>query len=264
MKIRQIRNATVLLDYGFAKILVDPMLARQGSIPSLKYLTMNRRRNPLVELPAGTDEVLETVTHVLITHCQKGHFDHLDRAGARWIRRNSIPILCSEDDTSYLDKYRLPATSLKKNTDNPFLQGTITLIPCLHGRGLVGAMMAHGYGYILKFPNQPTVYVVGDSTLSPPVKEALKTHQPDIVIMPGGGAQFDIGGEIIMSEQDIGPVSELFGGTILVNHLEALDHCPTSRQQVYDIRKKLNIENRVLAPLDGEELTFPQNTSNME
>ena len=70
MKITQIRNATILIETMIEGkqqgILVDPMFASKGAIPSLKYLTKSRRRNPLVELPSNMDELKIRVT---CCHC---------------------------------------------------------------------------------------------------------------------------------------------------------------------------------------------------
>jgi L-ascorbate metabolism protein UlaG (beta-lactamase superfamily) len=76
MKITHLRNATIIVQVRDMRILVDPMLAPKNALPALKLLDGKRLRNPLVDLPGGTDEALASVTHCLITHCQKGHFDH--------------------------------------------------------------------------------------------------------------------------------------------------------------------------------------------
>ena len=134
MNITQLRNATIVIEVGANVILVDPMLAPKASIPSLKYFTGNNRRNPLVEMPEVTDEILSRVTHCLITHCQKGHFDHLDRAGTKWLRENNIPIFCSEQDAEFLNKKGLEVHTLTAETSNSFLSGSIDLVTCLHGK----------------------------------------------------------------------------------------------------------------------------------
>jgi hypothetical protein len=103
MKITHLRNATVIVELGPYRILVDPMLAPRGSLPALK-LGGGRERNPTVGLPPGWSALLDTVTHCLITHCQKGHFDHLDRAGKRWLRERGIPVICTPHDAGYLRK----------------------------------------------------------------------------------------------------------------------------------------------------------------
>ena len=58
----------------------------------MRLLDGARLRNPMVELPAAADAALADVTHCLITHCQKGHFDHLDRAGKHWLRERQVPV----------------------------------------------------------------------------------------------------------------------------------------------------------------------------
>ena len=112
MQITQLRNATVLLEFQSqgrpVGLLVDPMLAPRGSLPALRYLGTGRQRNPIVELPEGTDALLGRVTHALITHCQRGHFDHLDRAGKRFLRERQIPVICMPRDADYLAQRGTP------------------------------------------------------------------------------------------------------------------------------------------------------------
>ena len=82
MKIQQLRNATIILEFGEYRVLVDPMLSPKNALPPLK-LSGGMLRNPTVSLPSQADMALLDVTHCLITHCQKGHFDHLDRTAIR-------------------------------------------------------------------------------------------------------------------------------------------------------------------------------------
>ena len=78
MHITHIRNATIIVHFGDRHILVDPMLAPKSALPPLRFFDGKRQRNPIVDLPAQAAAALEQVTHCLITHCLKGHFDHLD------------------------------------------------------------------------------------------------------------------------------------------------------------------------------------------
>lgn len=256
MKITQLRNATLIIATGDYRILVDPMLAPKGAIPPLKYATKSRRRNPLVDLPENTNTLLATVTHALITHCQKGHFDHLDRAGAKWLRTNNIPVFCMQEDASFLAKKGLNVRPLNPGYRQPLLTGHVTPIPCQHGTGLVGRFMAHGHGYFLEFPGEPTLYLAGDTILTDEVSQCIQQHQPDICVVPAGGAQFDIGGEIIMGVEDVAAVVGLSTGTVVANHLESLDHCPTTREQLRSLREQPGIGHRLLIPDDGQELSW--------
>jgi L-ascorbate metabolism protein UlaG (beta-lactamase superfamily) len=273
MRITQIRNATILVQLGAHRILVDPMLSAQGALPTLKYFTRTQRRNPTVELPAGTEKLLDSVSHCLITHCQKGHFDHLDRAAVRWLRARNTPVLCMPGDADYLRKLRLNVVPLELGHDavaepasaepahaefarGTFLEGRVTAIPCLHGVGFVGRFMAHGFGYVIDFPGEPRLYLAGDTILSKPVRACLTSLQPAVAVLPAGGARFDIGGEIIMDVEAVMQAAQLFNGTVIANHLEALDHCPAKRGQVLAAACKIGLANRVLAPADGESCDF--------
>jgi L-ascorbate metabolism protein UlaG (beta-lactamase superfamily) len=260
MKITQIRNATILIETVVKDkpqgILVDPMFARKGAIPSLKYATKSRRRNPLVELPANIDELKNRVTCCLITHCQKGHFDHLDRTATKWLRENNIPVYCSAQDSVFLKKKGLEVHILGTSIENLFLNGSIELIPCLHGMGLIGKLMAHGYGYHIQLPSEPSIYVTGDTILTNEVKNFITQTQPDIVVIPAGGATFDFGSEIIMGLTEAIEIGVFAKGQVIANHLEALDHCPVTRESIHSEIKVRDWKHRFFVPDDGESLNF--------
>ncbi|WP_328189743.1 MBL fold metallo-hydrolase [Marinobacter sp. OP 3.4] len=257
MNITQLRNATIIVDIGGHRILVDPMLAPMGAIPPLKYATRSRRRNPLVELPVNTSAELETVTHCLITHCQKGHFDHLDRAGAKWLRQHDIPVYCMAEDADFLARKGLSVIPLQPGLRQAFLGGELTPVPCLHGRGLVSRFMAHGHGYFLEFPGEPSVYIAGDTILTDDVRRCILQNQPDVCVVPAGGANFDIGGEIIMGVDDVRSVTRISTGIVVANHLESLDHCPVTRDQIRAMGEREDLGARLRVPDDGETLVFP-------
>jgi len=262
MKITQIRNATILIetmvDGHKQGILVDPMFAPKGAIPSLKYATTLRRRNPLVELPSDMDELKSRVTCCLITHCQKGHFDHLDRAGTKWLRENNIPVYCSTQDSAFLRNKGLAVHSLDPSLESTFLNGSIELIPCLHGEGFIGKMMAHGFGYHIQLPNEPSLYVTGDTILTKEVKEFVSRIQPDTIVLPAGGANFDLGGEIIMGLSEAIEMGELAKGQLVANHLESLDHCPVTRESLQSEIRLRDWGHRFFVSEDGESINFKQ------
>ncbi|MNN20168.1 hypothetical protein D3C81_1334310 [compost metagenome] len=111
MRIHQLRSATIVVETGDCRVLVDPMLGEKGVHPPLKFLS-HRQRNPTVHLPATAKVVQASVTHCLITHCQQGHFDHLDRAAIHWLRERQIPVVCTPHDARYLIRCGLNVVSL--------------------------------------------------------------------------------------------------------------------------------------------------------
>lgn len=257
MRFTQVRNATVVVEFTAAGedvvMLVDPMLAAKGALPTLKWLGPTRRRNPLVELPAETPAILDRVTHALITHCQRGHFDHLDRAGVRFLKERDVPVLCMPKDAGWLEKRGLRVQPL---SEGPLFGGHVTPIPCVHGRGLMGQMMEHGFGYFFDLPGEPTFYLAGDTLLTEEIKRHLERLRPEVSVFPAGGARFDVGGEIIMNAKDVLEACAFTPGVVIANHLEALDHCPTTRAELRAVAERADLFERVRIPLDGESYQF--------
>jgi L-ascorbate metabolism protein UlaG (beta-lactamase superfamily) len=258
MKITQLRNATLILHIGAYHILLDPMLAGQGALPPLRLFDGIRQRNPIIALPDVTEAALAQVTHCLITHCQKGHFDHLDGFGKQWLRDTQTPVICTPHDAPYLKKRGLnvQALAVGHEAPQPFFEGTIQTVRCTHGEGLVGRFMEHGVGYLIKMPGEPSVYLSGDTVLTAGIRAFVAQHQPDVSVLPAGGASLDVGGEIIMGVADVIQFTRLAQGTVVANHLEALSHCPVTRSELAAAAQQAGVAARLLIPADGQTLVF--------
>ncbi|WP_413705540.1 MBL fold metallo-hydrolase [Ralstonia sp. Ralssp110] len=257
MKIQQLRNATIIVETGANRILIDPMLAPRHALPPLR-LSGARQRNPLIELPDFAWPALESVTHCLITHCQRGHFDHLDRAAKQWLRERKIPVSCTPHDAGHLIERGLNAQPLHHEHElpGPFLGGTIRTVRCTHGRGLIGRLMEHGVGYLIESPGEPSLYLSGDTVLTPTVRDFVVQHRPQVCVVPAGGARFDLGGEIIMGIEDVIDFTRLSPGIVIANHVEALSHCPVTRNDLRRAAAQAGVEARLRIPADGETLEF--------
>ena len=158
MKITQLRNATIVLEFSArgepVVLLVDPMLAPRGGLPRLRFLGGAGRRNPLVDLPPAAAPLLGRVTHALVTHCQRGHFDHLDGAGRHFLRARDTPVLCSPHDAAWLAARGLRAEPLHGAGRQPFFDGRATPVPCAQGTGWVGRLLALGFGWFFVMPGE--------------------------------------------------------------------------------------------------------------
>lgn len=257
MKIQQLRNATIIVEFGANRILVDPMLAPKSTLPPLRISGV-RQRNPLIDLPTVAQSALETVTHCLITHCQRGHFDHLDRAAKHWLRERKIPVICTPHDANHLIKRGLNAQPIHRDHEapGPFLGGSIRTARCTHGRGVIGRLMEHGVGYLIEMPGEPALYLSGDTVLTPTIRDFVARHRPHVCVIPAGGAHFDLGGEIIMGLDDAMEFARLAPGVVVANHLEALSHCPVTRNALRRAARDAGVEARLYIPDDGESLDF--------
>jgi L-ascorbate metabolism protein UlaG (beta-lactamase superfamily) len=258
MRITQLRNATIIVHVGPYNILVDPMLARKDALPALAVEESQRRRNPTVELPDNADAALEGVTHCLITHCQKGHFDHLDRAGKHWLRERQVPVICTPHDSEHLRKRGLNVLSLHSGHSEPqlFLGGTIRTVACTHGLGMVGAFMEHGVGFLIELPGEPSLYLSGDTVLTDDVRRFVQRHQPEVCVVPAGGAHFDLGGDIIMGVDEVIEFTRIAKGRVVANHLEGVSHCPVRRDELRRAAVKAGVADRLCIPADGETIAI--------
>jgi L-ascorbate metabolism protein UlaG (beta-lactamase superfamily) len=101
IQIHHIRNATMVIEIKDIVLLVDPMLSPKGSMPSYTEKRFNPQKNPIVDLPENCNQLLEKVTHCIITHL---HSDHLDKAGEEFLIKHDIPVICSINDEAELKK----------------------------------------------------------------------------------------------------------------------------------------------------------------
>ena len=67
MKIHHLRSATFIIESNNHFILIDPMLAQKGTLPPFSLFRYKAERNPTVDLPSNAEDLLNKVTHALIT-----------------------------------------------------------------------------------------------------------------------------------------------------------------------------------------------------
>lgn len=253
MKIHHIRNATFVIEEGKNFILIDPMLGQKGSFPPVSFIRHKARRNPTIDLPYNTNSILEKVNHCLITHCQKKHLDHLDKAGISFLINRNIPVTCYFKDELYLkNKGIIISNSLNVWEENKFLEGIIIGVPAEHGTGWIKNFMANGIGFYIEFQNKQSIYISGDTILTKDVKKALHEFKPNISVVASGMASIDIGQPILMSLKEIIEFIRLAPDKVIANHLESINHCPMTREMLRIELKKNNLLERVIVPDDGQ------------
>ena len=111
-------------------------------------------------------------------------------------------------------------------------------------------------GFVFQFPGEPTVYWIGDSVWCEEVEHALEKYQPDVIVTHSGGAELRDSGPIIMdAPQTIAVCEAAPSAVVIATHLEALDHCKTSRKALQLAAEKSGIDlYRLLIPEDSEEI----------
>ncbi|HEV7378918.1 MAG TPA: MBL fold metallo-hydrolase [Dyadobacter sp.] len=246
-----IRNATLVIEYAGKKILVDPMLSSKGALQSFAGI----EKNPTVELKMPVKEIVDNVDMVLVTHT---HPDHFDPAASNALVK-SVQLLNQPADKEFFTKEGFTkATVLDNKTE---LNGiTIQRVDAEHGSGKALEMMGKTSGFLLMAVNQPTIYIVGDGILTQDISNNIKNFKPDYIVVNSGGAVIPgfEANPILMDEvQTIALIKESGKAKVIAVHMDALDHCRTSRVKLSQKAKENNIEKaKLIIPQDGEILNL--------
>ncbi len=250
MHLQFIRSATFLLHYAQQTILVDPMLNPAGAVDAVAN-TPNQRRNPLVDLPFD-DETLHReivgLSGVLVTHLHNDHWD----ARAVELLPKTLPIICQPEDEARIRERGF--TDVRPVVaERTFDEITFTRTGGQHGTGEIGRRMAPVSGFVLRYPDEPTLYIAGDTIWCDDVAEVLQRDQPAVTVVNSGGARFLTGDPITMTAEDVVQVCRAAPRTrVIATHLEAINHCLVTRTALRDALAAAGVSEQVLIPADGE------------
>ena len=166
---------------GGAKILIDPFLSGN---PGAKE---------------NIDAIADGVTHVLLTH---GHNDHVGDALAI-LKRTDAMLVANFEICMYL--VGQGASDKKINPGNT--GGTVdcggfttTFVQALHsssfgGEGGSNTYLGNPLGLVLHFPEDKTLYHMGDTDIFSDMALITELHEPKIGLVPIGD-RFTMGGAV--------------------------------------------------------------------
>lgn len=262
MRFHHLRNATSVLEVGGKRILIDPMLGAKGSLMPFSVIRHKARRNPTVELPDNAQQILAELDAALISHCRYGHEDHLDKGGNALLRDRSLPVYCHSKDVRFLQNKGHRTEPMTPHQPRDFFDGQITAYHAVHGYGLVGKLMGPGVGYLIEMPGEPSIYLSGDTVLTEEVKRVLTERKPDIAVAHAGSASMDVGRPILMPMDELLEFTRLAPGRVVATHLEAVNHCPTTRDTLRDEAQRAGLGDKLIIPADGETVEFTRTATN--
>ncbi|MEM9325015.1 MAG: MBL fold metallo-hydrolase [Bacteroidota bacterium] len=254
MKLHHIRNATMVIEVDDIAILVDPMLGPKGSQAPFTLFRYPPRQNPIIPLPEGAVDLLDKVNHCVITH---RHPDHIDRDGQQFLIERNIPVLCSQHDYDLFRSRGLYVThAVQAGQEEPYLGGKAIGVEARHGYGWVARLMGKVMGYYLEFPNCPSIYLSSDTIFTEQVAQAIHDYQPDLCVFAAGMARLDVGEPLLMNIEDMIRFVKASPKQAIANHLEAVNHCPVTRQELSRALQKEGVRQKVWIPEDGESRVF--------
>lgn len=162
MNIRQIRNATIVVEYAGKKFLIDPVLADKGAYPPfgplLGYPDAPRQdqNNPLVSLPTSMDKIIN-VDAVIATHL---HLDHFDDAAKEILPKDIKMFVQDEADAKELSDAGFE--NIEILTEDTEFEG-IKLIKTKgqHGSGEILDVTGNVCGVVFNHSTEKALYIFG-------------------------------------------------------------------------------------------------------
>jgi L-ascorbate metabolism protein UlaG (beta-lactamase superfamily) len=252
VRLTLVRHATLVIEIGGRRLMVDPMLDDAGARGPVRG-TPQERPNPLVPLPFTAQEAVAGVEAVLVTHT---HVDHLDAAGVTALIPLGVPVLCQPEDMGDLGQLGLDLVPVPAGAPVEWQGLTVHRTGGRHGRD---DAMVQGLGpvsgFVVAAEGEPTVYVAGDTVWCPEVADAIAAHSPDWIVVNAGGARFLEGGTITMEAADVAAVAGAApDARVVAVHMEAINHCLETRADLAAGLAAAGAEGRVTIPADGETL----------
>ncbi|MDR7342047.1 L-ascorbate metabolism protein UlaG (beta-lactamase superfamily) [Pantoea alhagi] len=258
MKLTQIRNATLILEYAGTRFLIDPIMADKEAWPGFPGTARSHLRNPRVALPVSVAELLD-VDAVIVTHT---HLDHWDEAAQQLIPKDKRIFSQHEADAELIRAQGFTNVHVM-GTENSYQGITIIKTDGQHGSDEayanpeMAAFLGDACGLVFRHVDEKTLYIAGDTIWVKPYLESLQTHKPDVVVVNAGFAQVDGYGAIIMGTEDILRTHQVLPEAIVVaSHLEAINHCILTREEIRAFVRQKAIQQSVRVPEDGETLAF--------
>lgn len=248
MQLQLLRNALLKLTYAGRTLLIDPDLGSKHSRPSFT----GRSQNPMVALPEPIESILAGVEQVIVSHL---HADHFDAVAKERIPKE-LPLLCQPGDEAAIRQ----AGFVNVTPLEHFLRLgpiVITRQPAQHGTGAVVEKMGPVMGLVFEAPGEATLYWCGDSVLYPPLRDAVATTAPDVIVTHSCGAQWDDTLIVMDAEQTLELCEAHPDAVVIATHMEALDHATVDRATLRRAAEARGIgAKRLRIPADGETIAI--------
>ena len=256
MKIKQIRNATMIISYAGKKFLIDPMLGEKGMYPPFPGTHNQHLNNPTVDLPVSIEEILD-VDAVIVTHI---HLDHFDPVAMEIIPKDMKMFAQNEDEAEQMKEAGFNDVEVLREEGNLFEGIKLIKTPAKHfsDESILDIYRQvntadEACGVILDSDKEKTLYIMGDTVWFDKAKTVIEKYTPDIIVVNAGNAQFVDGRYLIMSKEDFFEAAKTAPeAQFIATHMEAVNHLMVSRKELREYAEEKGFSNRLLIPLDGE------------
>ncbi|MCQ2444200.1 MAG: MBL fold metallo-hydrolase [Mailhella sp.] len=263
MRIQQIRNATLRIEYAGRTFLTEPWLAGRGEFGTFRTSGAGFRCRPEMAdipmpacgLPFDREQVLDGVDACICTHI---HPDHIDMAPdgtvGRYLRRD-MPIFAQsmEDARAFVRSGFENVTAMYENSAFDGIE--VIPVPARHGTKIP---CGPACGVILRHPEEKTLYIAGDTIWYGAVARTVRDFAPGVIVVNACAAELLDEGRLIMDDADVEKVVRAGSGArVLVSHMEAVAHATISREEMRRRLVSRGVWDMVDMPDDGEICEYP-------
>jgi L-ascorbate metabolism protein UlaG (beta-lactamase superfamily) len=243
-----IRSATLRVQVAGQTLLIDPQLDPAGAREAVPD-TPNPRPSPLVDLPEPAEAAVAGIDAVLVTHLHRDHFDDTARA----LLPRDLPVFCQPADTERLHADGF-TDARPVHADAKLGDVLIARTDGRHGTGELGERMGPVSGFVLHAPDEPSLYVAGDTILCDEVRDAIAEHRPAAIVVNASAARFSTGDPIVMDNDDVVALARETSARIVAVHFETVSHSTETRAELRARLRAEGLEERVSVPEDGSEV----------
>ena len=259
MKITQVRNATIVVEYNNTKFLIDPWLMPKDYMPGFDTAINSQIRQPRVKLPFDIEKIVD-VDAVIITHI---HPDHWDEFAEKALDKDIKVFVQSYIDKDYVISKGFTNVEIIQEIGTEYNDITLYKTDTQHGRREIIkplcdsiGMPYEAMGIVFKSENEKALYIAGDTIWCEEVNAALKKYSPDVIVVNACAATLLNGERIIMNIEDVKNVLNTApDAKVIASHLDTVSHLSVTRRDLKEYKNKNNIDS-LLIPDDGETIDF--------
>ena len=259
MKITQVRNATIIVEYNETKFLIDPWLGPKDYMEGFESALNSQIRQPRVELPFEIEKTVD-VDAVILTHF---HPDHFDEYAVNALNKDIKFFVQSQKDLEIIKSYGFKNLEVMTQQGINYKNIKLYKTDCQHGKREIIkplcesiGMPYDAMGVVFKSNNEKTLYVAGDTIWCDEVSETIDKFEPEIIVVNACAATVINGERLIMNIDDVRQViKKAPKSTIIASHMDTVSHLTVTRKDLEEFREKESVKN-LLIPDDGEVLNF--------